>query len=78
MHSIILALDSEGLPRIRVGIGRPQAGLQSAGNDRIIDHVLGGFSPAEEEVIKSALVQVSEAIGCFLCEGIEAAMRKFN
>lgn len=78
MNSIISALGNDGFPRVRVGIGRPQAGLKSAGDDLVVNHVLSGFSPEEEQVIESAVVAVSEAIDCFLSEGIETAMRKFN
>lgn len=78
MNSIISALGSEDFPRIRVGIGRPQVEEQSMSEDAIVNYVLSDFSPQEEAVIKSVIVKVSEAIDCFLTEGIEAAMSKFN
>ena len=78
MNSIISALDSEDFPRIRVGIGRPQAEKQSMSEDAIVDYVLSDFSPQEEAIIKPAIARVSEAIDCFLAQGIEAAMNKFN
>ena len=79
MKSIISALGSEDFPRIRAGIGRPQAeGLSNIDEDVIVNYVLSDFSPQEEEVIKSAIVTVAEAIDCFLAQGIEAAMSKFN
>jgi len=78
MNSIITALGSEDFPRIRVGIGRPQAEAQSISEDTIIRYVLSDFSPQEEATIKPVIARVSEAIDCFLTEGIEAAMGKFN
>ncbi len=78
MNSIISALGSENFPRIRVGIGRPQAEAQSISEDTIVRYVLSNFSPQEEATIKPVIAQVSEAIDCFLTEGIEAAMGKFN
>jgi len=79
MKSIISALGSEDFPRIRVGIGRPQVeGLSNMDEDVIVNYVLSAFSPQEEEVIKSAIFIVAEAIDCFLTQGIEAAMSKFN
>lgn len=78
MNSLISALGSDDFPRIRVGIGRPQMERQSVGEDAIINHVLGGFSPQEEKLIEPAVVTVSEVIDCFLTQGIEAAMNKFN
>jgi PTH1 family peptidyl-tRNA hydrolase len=78
MNSIISALGSEGFPRIRVGIGRPQGEKQSISEDDIVRYVLSDFSPQEEAIIKPVIARVTEAIDCFLTQGIEAAMSKFN
>ena len=78
MNSIISALGSEDFPRIRVGIGRPQAEEQSVTEDAIVNYVLSDFSPQEEATIKPVIATVSEAIDFFITEGIEAAMSKFN
>jgi len=74
MKSIISALGSEDFARIRVGIGRPAKDDE----DSIINYVLGNFSPPEEKIIWSAVITVSQAIECFLDQGIEAAMAKVN
>jgi len=78
MNSIISTLGSEDFPRIRVGIGRPQVEEQSISEDAIVNYVLSDFSPQEEAIIKPVIATVSEAIDCFITEGIEAAMGKFN
>jgi len=78
MNSIISALGSEDFPRIRVGIGRPQAEEQSISEDAIVNYVLSDFSPQEEAIIKPVIAKVAEAIDCFLSQGIEAAMSKCN
>jgi PTH1 family peptidyl-tRNA hydrolase len=78
MNSIISALGSEDFPRIRVGIGRPQAEEQSISEDAIVNYVLSDFSPQEEAIIKPVITKVAEAIDCFLSQRIEAAMSKFN
>ena len=78
MNSIISALGSEDFPRIRVGIGRPQAEEQSMSEDAIVNYVLSNFSRQEEAIIKPVIATVAEAIDCFLTQGIEAAMGKFN
>jgi len=79
MESIISALGSEDFPRIRVGIGRPQVeGLSNTDEDAIVNYVLSDFTPQEEELIKSAIATVAEAIDCFLAQGMEVAMSKFN
>jgi len=79
MRSIISALGSEDFSRIRVGIGRPEVGgLPSTNEDVIVNYVLGNFTPQEEEVVKSTITRVADAIDCFLIQGIEVAMSKFN
>lgn len=79
MESIISALGSGDFPRLRVGIGRPQeGGLSNAGEEVIVNYVLGDFTPGEEKVIRSTIATVAEAIDCFLIQGIEAAMSEFN
>jgi PTH1 family peptidyl-tRNA hydrolase len=78
MNSIISALGSEDFSRIRVGIGRPLPEGQSLSEDAIVSYVLSDFSPEEEALIKPVIAGVSEAIDCFLTQGIKAAMNKFN
>jgi len=78
MTSIVSALGREDFPRIRLGIGRPQVEEQSISEDAIVNYVLSDFSPQEEKVIKPVIATASEAIDCFLSQGIEAAMSKFN
>ena len=78
MSSIISALGSDDFPRIRVGIGRPQVEGRPLSEDAIVSYVLSDFSPEEEAIIKPVVARVSEAIDCFLTQGITAAMNKFN
>jgi len=78
INSIISALGSEDFPRVRVGIGRPQGEEQSISEDAIVNYVLSDFSRQEEATIKPVIIKVAEAIDCFLTQGIEAAMSKFN
>jgi PTH1 family peptidyl-tRNA hydrolase len=78
MNSIISILGSEDFPRIRVGIGRPQAEEQSMSEDAIVNYVLSDFSSQEEAIIKPVIATVSEAVDYFLTQGIKAAMSKFN
>lgn len=78
INSVISDLRSEVFSRIRVGIGRPEAGQQSMSEDAVVDYVLSDFSPQEETIIEPAITKVSEAIDFFITKGIEAAMDRFN
>jgi len=79
MKSIISVLKSEEFPRLRVGIGHPQVeGLSNTDEDVIVSYVLSDFTPQEEELIKPVIASVAEAIDCFLNQGMEVAMSRFN
>jgi len=78
IKSIISALGSKDFSRIRVGIGRPRGEGQCVDTDAVVNHVLSSFSADEEQTIKPVIASVSEAIDCFLSQGVEAAMNEFN
>ena len=59
-------------PRIKVGIGRPPAGVDP------IDHVLTRFTPDERVVIGEAAERAASAVECWVREGIAPAMNKYN
>lgn len=71
MGSIIYHLATEEFPRLRIGIGRPEA-------MEVADYVLSPFSPAEEEIMADTVTTACSAVSLFLQEGIEAAMNRFN
>lgn len=72
MRSVIEALGSSEVPRLRIGIGpeRPQSDVS--------EFVLSDFSSEEEPLLEQALDQAVQACDCWLSEGIEQAMAKFN
>jgi PTH1 family peptidyl-tRNA hydrolase len=72
MRSIIDALGEQGFPRLRLGIGRPPAGVDPA------DYVLGRFDPAEAALVDAAVERAADAVEVFVLEGIERAMSAFN
>ncbi len=80
MKSIIAALGSGDFPRVRVGIGRPYRSRETSfmSEDSIVNYVLSEFSAAEKEAVKEAIARTAEVINCFLTEGAEEAMNRFN
>ena len=72
IKSIIQHLGSQEFHRIRVGIGRPPGRMDPAA------YVLQDFSAAEEEVFGPLRERVGDAIECWLFEGMDAAMNRFN
>lgn len=72
LASILACLGSEAIPRLRIGIGRPQPDVDSA------SFVLSRFSKSETESIDQAIVRSAAAIEVWAASGIAAAMNQFN
>ena len=72
MRSIVEHLDTEKIPRLRLGIGPLPAQADA------VEFVLSAFGGAEIATIEEMLTRAAEAVEYFLTEGIEAAMNKFN
>ncbi|MGC9504272.1 aminoacyl-tRNA hydrolase [Baaleninema sp.] len=73
MKSTISHLGTQNFPRLRVGIGRPKPAA-----DGSVSHVLGKFSPRENEILSEVLYLVRDAIEVSLKEGVEKAMSLYN
>jgi PTH1 family peptidyl-tRNA hydrolase len=58
--------------RIKIGLGRPPAGVDP------IDYVLTTFTPDELAIVKAAIERAADAAECWLDEGIEVAMNRYN
>lgn len=72
MRSIISALQTREIPRLRVGIGHPPLGHET------VPYVLGRFSDAEADTVSRSVDLVAEAVDCLLEENIDTAMNRFN
>ena len=73
LKSIEGALRRQDYPRLRIGVGPrpPEVG-------DLADFVLGEFSPEERRTLEQLLDPLTEAVECWLGEGIERAMSRFN
>ncbi len=71
LYSIIYHLDSENIPRLRIGIGNP-------GNNDTSNWVLSKFSKEEEKAIPEILNEAKEAVFIWKNESIDVAMSKIN
>lgn len=72
MASIIQALGTEGLLRIRIGIGRPPAGWDSA------DYVLAPFTDEQWTVMEEVLPQAAKAALALTCQELDRVMNQYN
>ena len=71
LNSIIDEVGHSDFPRLRIGIGASRAG-------KAVQHVLGNFDKAEEELMATALDRAAGAVECWLDRGIDAAMNQYN
>lgn len=71
-RSIIGLLGTEEFPRLRVGVGRGDPRRELA------DHVLARFDADEAGAVVESVARAADAVECFIAEGIEAAMNRFN
>jgi len=76
----IISLVGRDFIRLRVGIGRPVAaqGSSQVSDADIIAYVLGDFTPDQNQVIRTVIPGVSQAICSILGEGLAAAMSEYN
>jgi PTH1 family peptidyl-tRNA hydrolase len=71
LEDIIAKLGTDRFARLRVGIGQ---------SDRLdsVDYVLGEPTPRQRPLLAEAGQRAKDAVLCWINEGIEAAMNKFN
>lgn len=72
VKSIIQRLGTQDFLRIRVGIGRPPGRMDPA------DYVLHDFNAEEEEVFGPLRERICDALDCWLVDGIDIAMSRYN
>jgi PTH1 family peptidyl-tRNA hydrolase len=71
MRDIVLKLNSDRFPRIRIGMG-------TGAREEMISFVTGGFRSTEVPVLEQAVRTAVEAVKCFVEDGADAAMNRYN
>jgi PTH1 family peptidyl-tRNA hydrolase len=75
IESIMQYLNSEDIPRLRIGIGNPSINF----NFDCVSYVLSNFNHDEEDKIEEVIQLSTEVINIIIREdGFEKAMRKYN
>lgn len=72
LKSIEAALGTRHYPRLRIGVGPKPAGVDQA------DFVLDDLPREDRKLVEGLLDEMCEAVECFMEEGIERAMARFN
>lgn len=71
MESVISSLGTNGMARLRIGIGRPSG-------DPPEEYVLQDFSLEESIIMEAAYEKAVACVLCFIREGIEVCMNEYN
>jgi PTH1 family peptidyl-tRNA hydrolase len=72
IRSTIDAFGGGEFVRLRIGVGRPEAGISAA------DHVLGKFIAKEKQVVDRIITAARDAVVTILCKGAKEGMNRFN
>lgn len=72
LKSLMEAFGGNQFSRLRIGIGRPEPGIE------ITDYVLGRFDPSQKDRIGEVIVVAIEAVRMAIREGVSKAMNAFN
>jgi PTH1 family peptidyl-tRNA hydrolase len=73
LKSVEGALQRQDYSRLRIGVGPAPPDLED-----LADFVLDEFTREEQEAIENLLEPMSEAVECWIENGIEIAMNRFN
>ena len=71
-RDILLKTGTDRFPRIRIGVGAKPAEWDLA------DWVLSRFSDEDRKVMEEAAGRAADAAECFVLDGIEKAMNRYN
>lgn len=74
MESIMQYLNSEDVPRLRIGIGNPAVNF----NFNCVSYVLSNFNNEEKDKIREVIQLSTDAIKTITQNGFEKTMRKYN
>jgi len=72
VKSLIASWQTADFIRVRIGIGRPPAGVDLA------DYDLSPFEPEEQEHVDELVTRAADAVLAILHDGIDDAMNRFN
>jgi peptidyl-tRNA hydrolase, PTH1 family len=72
LQDLITRLGSQDFSRLRIGVGPVPENWDT------VDFVLGRFTAEETKEIDGAVVRAAEGVECWVADGTEASMNRFN
>lgn len=81
VESIMTAIKTKDFTQIKIGISSatPKGKLRKpVGDEKVISHVLGKFSPKEQKSLSGAYTRTHDVLMAYVTDGIEKAMQIAN
>ncbi|HEY0780816.1 MAG TPA: aminoacyl-tRNA hydrolase [Thermoanaerobaculia bacterium] len=75
IESVMENLRTDQIPRLRLGVAGPDGPPPGAD---LADFVLGPFAVDERETLDAAILRAADACECWLHDGVDTAMSRFN
>ena len=75
LKNIIAHLGTDTFPRIRIGVGAPATGDD---HEEVVDWVIGSVPKAELKLIEETAAKAAEACACYITNGPDQAMNRYN
>lgn len=75
LESILENLRTDQVPRLRLGVSGPDG---PPAGEELVEFVLSPFPPEDNEAVEAMIRRAADACECWLREGAEAAMNRFN
>lgn len=72
IESLLVHLGQDAFARVRIGIGRPPQGWETA------NYVLSRFTNDEQPLISDTIAKVADAVECILKSGLSKAMNQYS
>jgi PTH1 family peptidyl-tRNA hydrolase len=72
LENIIQQMGTQAVPRLRIGVDRPEPGRDSA------DYVLDRFRKSELATVDKAVRTAADAVATWVAEGIDVTMNRYN
>lgn len=72
IKSIIANLGAQEFLRVKIGVGRPEAGVT------VVDHVLTGFPKADRPKLEEAIQKALHALKTYIESDFQTAMNRYN
>ena len=81
VESVMRAIKTKDFTRLRIGIsgaGKKHQAKKPTGEEKVVQHVIGKFKPADEILLKKTLNKSVTVLGLFVTDGIEKATMEAN